>query len=193
MRTSSKVIGIVGSPRHGGNTATLVQEVLRGASSRGFLTELYYLRDLGVAPCDACDACMDTGVCIVDDGMRVLHALFPETAALVLGTPIYFDHISAQSKAFLDRLYLYTGPRPEYRFPEGVKTVLVATWEDANPQRYDAVMAWFQGRMSYYFGVETVGVLTASGANEVPVSLRSELLREAFETGAGLAKYVKAD
>jgi len=189
MRSDTgKVIGIVASPRHGGNTGLLVQKVLEGASSRGLPTQLHYLSDLGVAPCDACDACMSTGQCVVDDGMQVLHALFPETRALVLGTPIYFDHVSAQLKAFLDRLYLYTGPNPAYRFPRGVRAVLVATWENSNPARYDDVIAWLQERLSHYFAIETVGIIKASHTGSRPVSQQPELLLRAFAAGAALAE-----
>ncbi len=185
---AKKVIGIVGSPRHGKNTGTLVERVLEGAKSKGVETELFYISDYRINPCDACDACMQTGECVQDDDMRVFYSALREAKALVLGTPIYFDHVSAQTKLLLDRLYLYTGPNPEHRFPKGVKSVLVATWEASNPEAYDDVIAWLQGRLSYYFDVETIGVIKASGTVTTPVSQREELLREAFDTGVRLSE-----
>ena len=44
-----KVVGIVGSPRKGMNTDTLVTEVLKGAQSVGAGTEKIYLNDLGLS------------------------------------------------------------------------------------------------------------------------------------------------
>ena len=143
-----KVIGIVGSPRRGQNTGTLVQRVLDGAHSEGAETEIFYLSDYQIAPCDACDGCFHFGECVKGDDMRILHMALREARAFVLGTPIYFDHVSAQTKTFLDRLSLYTGPNPELRFPKGVKAVLVATWEARDPQAYDDEVTWLEGRFS---------------------------------------------
>jgi len=182
-----RVIGIVGSPRRGKNTATLVQKVLEGARSAGLETELLYISDYRINPCDACNACIRTGQCAQDDDMHLFHAALRRARALVLGTPIYFDHVSAQIKALLDRLYPYTGPNPAFRFPQGVKAVLVATWEDSNPTAYDDVIDWLEGRLSHYFGVETVGILKGSGTGNTPVSRREALLQEAFDAGARLA------
>ena len=39
------VIGIVASPRHGMNTAALVQQALAGAQGQGAETTLFYLED----------------------------------------------------------------------------------------------------------------------------------------------------
>ena len=55
-RTDRKrVLGIVGSPRRGGNTDILVDEVLAGAEEVGALTGKVILSDLEIAPCRACD------------------------------------------------------------------------------------------------------------------------------------------
>jgi hypothetical protein len=47
--THRKVLGIVGSPRRGGNTETLVDEVLAGAAEAGALTEKVVLSKLDEA------------------------------------------------------------------------------------------------------------------------------------------------
>lgn len=183
------VIGIVGSPRRGRNTATLVQKVLEGAASKGLPTELFYISDYHINPCDACDACMPTGPCAQKDDMHVFYSAFNRARVLVWGTPIYFDHVSAQTKLVLDRMYLYTGPDPGQRFPAEVKGVLVATWEARDPTAYDSVIAWFRERLSHYFGIETVAVLKAADTNRKPVRQRPELLAEAFRVGTELAKW----
>ena len=46
-----KVLGILGSPRRGGNTEILLDETLRGARDRGGSCEKLVLRDLKIAPC----------------------------------------------------------------------------------------------------------------------------------------------
>jgi len=48
-----KVLSVVGSPRKGGNTDILVDEVLRGARETGGEVEKIFLNDLEIKPCQA--------------------------------------------------------------------------------------------------------------------------------------------
>ena len=99
------VLGIVGSPRRGGNTEILVDEVLRGAEEAGALTEKVILSELNVAPCRACDACGKTGERVQQDDMPALLEKMQRSRVWVLGTPVYWWGPTAQFKAFLDRWY----------------------------------------------------------------------------------------
>jgi multimeric flavodoxin WrbA len=102
---STRVFGIVGSPRPGGNTDTLVDAVLRGAGDEGALTEKVSLSDLVIGPCRACGACEKTGECAQRDDMRGLLERMERSDVWVFGTPIYYWGPSAQFKAFVDRWY----------------------------------------------------------------------------------------
>jgi multimeric flavodoxin WrbA len=64
------VLGINGSPREGGNTETLVNEVLRGAEEAGASTEMVFLNKLEIKPCQACNSCYKTGTCAQKDGKK---------------------------------------------------------------------------------------------------------------------------
>jgi multimeric flavodoxin WrbA len=100
-----KVLGIVGSPRRGGNTEILVDEVLRGAAEAGAQTEKVILSELDIAPCTACDACLESGECIQQDDMAAVLEQMHESEVWVLGTPVYWWGPTAQFKAYLDRWY----------------------------------------------------------------------------------------
>ena len=100
-----RVLGIIGSPRRGGNTETLVDEVLRGAEDAGALTEKVILSELDIAPCRACDACGKTGKCVQQDDMPALLEKMQHSQVWVLGTPVYWWGPTAQFKTFLDRWY----------------------------------------------------------------------------------------
>ncbi|MBN1810429.1 MAG: NAD(P)H-dependent oxidoreductase [Anaerolineae bacterium] len=105
-RTDRKrALGIVGSPRHGGNTEILVDEVLRGAKEAGAHVERVVLSELDIAPCQACDRCMSTGECAQRDDMPALLEQMRRSQIWVLGTPVYWSGPTAQFKAFLDRWY----------------------------------------------------------------------------------------
>ncbi|HID93221.1 MAG TPA: flavodoxin family protein, partial [bacterium (Candidatus Stahlbacteria)] len=99
-----KVLGIVGSPRKGGNTDTLVREVLKGANSKGAETEKVYLGDLNIRPCDACGLCSENGKCVVKDDFQLIFQKIKESDGVVLGSPIYCSTVTAQTKALIDRI-----------------------------------------------------------------------------------------
>ena len=58
-----KVLGIVCSPRKGGNTGILVQEALAGAKESGAEIELMRICEMKIGPCDGCMTCHQTGEC----------------------------------------------------------------------------------------------------------------------------------
>lgn len=118
------VLGIVGSPRRGGNTEILVDEVLAGAHAAGALTEKVILNELDISPCQACHACRKTGACVQRDDMPALLEQMARSQVWVLGTPIYWWGPTAQFKAFLDRWYgvrreMFAGRRVVLAIPLG--------------------------------------------------------------------------
>ena len=122
-----KVLAISGSPRKGGNSDILTDEVLRGASESGAETEKIYLQDLSISPCRACYGCRESGKCVQkDDGDYILEKLI-EADTIILSSPVYFYSISAQMKTMIDR----TLPRyMEIRNKEFVFILTAAASED---------------------------------------------------------------
>ena len=108
--STKRVLGIVGSPRRGGNTEILVDEVLVGTEEAGALVEKVILTKLDISPCLACDACRDTDECVQQDDMSEVLEKMHGSQVWVLGTPVYYYGPTAQFKAFLDRWYI---GRPE--------------------------------------------------------------------------------
>ncbi len=98
-----KVLGIVASPRKGGNTEILVTEALEGAKSAGAEVELFTVADKTIAPCDGCLACGESAVCKIKDDMQELYTKMVEADGIIFGTPVYFSNVSAQAKIIMDR------------------------------------------------------------------------------------------
>lgn len=99
------ILGIVSSPRKGGNTEILVREALEAARGSGSETDLFLVAGTHITPCDGCDACMKTGLCVIDDDMTPLYRLLEAADGIIFGTPAYFINVSAQGKAIIDRTY----------------------------------------------------------------------------------------
>lgn len=119
-----RVLGIVGSPRRGGNTETLVDAVLNAAKDAGAETEKVILDELTILPCRACNGCRDSKECVQTDDMHDLVDRMEQSNVWVLGTPIYWWGPTAQLKAFIDRWYgvdrsVFQGRRVILTIPSG--------------------------------------------------------------------------
>ncbi len=99
-----KAIGIVGSPRRGGSTDVLVEQVLAGARAHGLETEKVYLGELDIRPCRACYSCAATGRCVIEDDFPWLLEKVLGSVGIVLGSPMYVGTVTALMKAFIDRV-----------------------------------------------------------------------------------------
>jgi multimeric flavodoxin WrbA len=106
-----KVIGIVSSPRKGGNTEILVREALKAAREAGAETELVSVAKKNISPCDGCGACEKNGICKIKDDMQVIYQQLEAADGIVFGTPVYFLNVTAQAKAIIDRTYAFLQTR----------------------------------------------------------------------------------
>jgi multimeric flavodoxin WrbA len=77
--------------------------VLEGARNGGALIEKIYLNDLRIKPCQSCGVDPNPKFCLFDDDMKVIYSALESSDAIVLGSPVYFDTVSAQAKLMIDR------------------------------------------------------------------------------------------
>ncbi|MBU4304156.1 MAG: flavodoxin family protein [Candidatus Omnitrophica bacterium] len=101
------LIGILGSPRLGGNCDILLEKALEGAAAAGAFTEKIVLNNLSFVPCQACESVRDDGYCAIEDDFQCVHEKILEADALLVACPIYFGSISAQTKMMIDRFHCY--------------------------------------------------------------------------------------
>lgn len=98
-----KFLAISGSPREG-NTRELLKKAVEGAAEEGAETKKVFLSELNYSGCTECGGCDDAGVCILEDDLTYFYQDLAEADAVVLSAPIFFAHLSAQTKAMIDRL-----------------------------------------------------------------------------------------
>jgi multimeric flavodoxin WrbA len=77
--------------------------VLKGAASQGADTSRLYLNDLNISPCQSCGQDPKPKHCIINDDMNQIYIALETCDAIVLGSPVYFDTVSAQAKLMIDR------------------------------------------------------------------------------------------
>jgi multimeric flavodoxin WrbA len=118
-----KVIALNGSPRKGWNTNQLLQRALDGAEELGAETELIHLYDQEFKGCISCFACKvkgskTNGLCAYRDNLRPILEKCRNADAIIIGSPVYFDYPTAQTRAFLER-FLF--PLDTYMVVDGVR------------------------------------------------------------------------
>ncbi|MCS7119720.1 MAG: flavodoxin family protein [Nitrososphaerota archaeon] len=105
------IVGIVGSPRIGGNTEIFVSEALKAAQAEGAETELLRLCDKEIRPCDGCFSCRRTGECQIKDDFQQVFEKMVKADGIILASPVYVGSSTPQIKALIDRAALVSGAK----------------------------------------------------------------------------------
>jgi multimeric flavodoxin WrbA len=197
-----KVIGINASPRKNANTQTLVEAVLSGAAQKGAQTRLVNLRELDIHGCLGCEGCKKhIGKCVQKDDLTPLLQELKDYDAIVLGTPVYWFHVSAQFKMLVDRLYSFLeyGTDPltgkdfyRFEFPAGKKFVVVVSRGDVEstqvlPQFYTYLNEWLN-IIPLSMGAGSIEFVNHYGAETDRKSAKNNagLLERAMSAGSSL-------
>jgi multimeric flavodoxin WrbA len=182
------VLGIVGSPREGGNTDTLVTEVLRGAEAAGARSQKVFVGRYKIAPCTSCGACVKTGRCVSRDGMDELVPLMAANPVWVLGTPVYWWSASAQMKLFIDRWFApWANPKTREVFHHRV-AVVVTPLGDTNAAVARHTTGMFEDIFAF-LGVPIAATVVAPGVGGsgieagADVLKRPEIMKAAHDAG----------
>ena len=143
------VLVFKGSPREKGNSSILAEKAAEGAKAAGAEVECFILHNLDIRPCDACDICQETGVCVLKDDMQSLYPKLENADAIVIASPIYWFTISAQTKLFIDRWYALESAQGNAL--KGKQFGILLTYGDTDPYSSGAINAirTFQDMMRY--------------------------------------------
>src|SRR5262245_15908837 len=110
------LVALNGSPIRGGNIDVLLGQICDGFREGGGEAQHIHCASLLVKPCQACGPEPTTGYCVFHDDMDLVYGALERAHALVVGSPIYFDSVSAQLKLVIDRCNCIT---PLVRLGEG--------------------------------------------------------------------------
>jgi multimeric flavodoxin WrbA len=103
-----KVVAFNGSPRINGNTHEALGIVLDALKKEGLETELIDLCREDLKPCRACGSCArnkDERCVMVDDRLNEHLQKMKAANGIIIGSPVYFGNMTAQTKAFVDRAF----------------------------------------------------------------------------------------
>ncbi len=107
--TTPRPLIVAASPRPGGNSDRAADVLARTATGSGPepAPEVVRLRDYGILPCLGCGACgrHPQGLCVRahEDRAEELFARLMDAPWVAVAAPIFFYHLPAQCKAWIDR------------------------------------------------------------------------------------------
>jgi multimeric flavodoxin WrbA len=185
---SKRIVIVKGSPRRGGNSTALAEQVAAGAQAAGAQVESFTLHQMEINPCDACEACQGEpyGGCIINDDMQLIYPKLREADALVIASPIYWFTVAAQTKLFMDRCYGLVDA--DGWALHGKQIGIVLTYGDSDPYNSGAINAirTFQDAFRYV-GAEIAGLVYGSASDPGEIRGNEMVMKEAYELGRRLA------
>lgn len=188
MKDKVKVLGLFGSPRHGGNTDLLLEDMLKGAEGEGAQIERIIISELKFSPCIECHRCDETGECVLDDDMEKVYPKLLEADWIILASPIFFYGITAWTKALIDRVQCLWVRKYRLKLASGNqrrrrKGFFISVGATRGTKLFDGAML----TVKYFFdalGLEFAGQLFFKGVEgKGDIRGHPTALREAFETG----------
>jgi len=100
-----KIVYVSGSPRKSGNTDFLLKTMISLTGG-----DFVKLSDYRVEPCLSCWSCVKSGECTIEDDMtNTFIPMLLKADGIVLGSSVFFNNVSAQLKAFIDRTWSIKG------------------------------------------------------------------------------------
>lgn len=102
MKSKENVLLVLGSPRKA-NTYKLAHK-FNSMIREDFNVDFVEL-DNDISPCQHCGGCSDKNYCVIQDSTYDLLRDFHKYDTVIFASSIYFFHLNAQTKSFLDRLY----------------------------------------------------------------------------------------
>jgi len=179
-----RVLGLSGSMRRDGNTAQLIQVILRRCEEAGIQTEFISLAGKKIGPCLGCEKCKEEKWCInkSDDWNAVAEKVLA-CDVFIIGSPTYYYDVCGHLKNFIDRTYsLYHD-----RKLAGRKGVAVAVHANKGVSRTIQTIEGFLSAHEF----ASLGSVKGTGYQEGSVLEDAEAVRRAQKIGDKIVRLLK--
>ena len=104
MADNAVIVALNGSPHCGiGNTSMMIEMLRAPLLESGFDLEIVSLSEYDIKYCTGCALCMEKGACWINDDHRTIVNKLLNARGIILASPVYFMHVTAQMKTFIDR------------------------------------------------------------------------------------------
>ena len=173
----------------------MAAEFLKGATSKGFHSDIIVPTDLGIAPCDGGNRCFADGLCVIRDGMNEIYDRVVAAHYLLIATPVFFMGPPGSLKGFIDRfqavwarsaiLGTFDPDSEEHRRDHKAFAIIVGATDD-DGKMYRPTISILKAFCNVT-GFAYTGHMIATGLEKPDdASSRKELLEQAFAAGLTL-------
>lgn len=183
-----KLLGIVGSPRKSGNTETLMEETLKSAEQEGAEIELIRLVDFNLKPCDGCQTCTKTKKCAIEDDVESIFKKMAEADGIIIGSPVYFQNVTAQTKIFMDRVGYLNIARGRRAFENKIGGAIVVARRAGLSNALSQIFLFLNATRM----VAATPAVRALASSKGDVIKDTEGMRSAGELGKSMVRVAKA-
>lgn len=172
-----KILVLSGSPRKGGNSDTLCDQFIKGASEAGNEVEKVYLRDKKINYCTGCGTCNLQKPCPQkDDAAEVIDKMV-KADVIVMATPVYFYTLSAQMKTLIDRTC------PRYTEISGKDFYFIATMAETDKRMIERTFESLRGFTDCLEDPHEKGTIAAIGVWQKGEVNDKPYMQQAYEMG----------
>ena len=182
-----KILGIMGSPRVGGNSDILLDEALAGAKNAGAEVEKIILDKKKISGCKDCKKCNETGICVIKDDMLEIHKKILDADAIIHSAPVYFWSMTSQMKAYLDRWCAFFDAQWNWQkncYPrmKGKRIGLITVCGDPNVHTADPIVRVFKSTAELT-KLSWLGAVMTSASDKGEILKDETAKQQAFELG----------
>lgn len=186
-----KVLGILGSPRIGGNSDILLDQALTGAKAKGAKVEKIILSRKRILGCLDCTKCNETGICVIKDDMLRIHQKILQSDAIIHSVPLYFWAMTSQMKAYLDRWCAFFDGNWCWQKTyapkmQGKRIGLITVCGDPDVHTADPIVHSFRETCNFS-GLKLFPVVQASAGKKGEIDKNTKAKNEAYELGRKIA------
>ncbi|MBU4278556.1 MAG: NAD(P)H-dependent oxidoreductase [Proteobacteria bacterium] len=184
MSGQKTIVAINGSPHGGiGNTSQMIEMLRPTLEAEGLALEVITLHDKDIDYCTGCALCLEKGKCWIPDEHRGLVKKLLDADGIILASPVYFLHVTAQMKTFIDRSLAW-GHKPRDTYKPGLAISVAAAFQEVEVADYLAGLL-------HVYGAFSVGTFTAMATGPGGFLGKEAVQARAQDLARDLARAVK--
>lgn len=177
---TKNVLILSASPRKGGNSDLLCDQLMRGTEEAGNQVEKIFVRDKKIAYCTGCGTCFATKKCSIKDDMTEILDKMIAADVIVMATPVYFYTMNGQLKTLIDRTcarYTEINDKDFY---------FIIAAADTNVEAMERTLEGFRGFTSCLEGPTEKGIIYGTGAWNIGEIKGTKAMEQAYEMGKAI-------
>ncbi|MGB5990941.1 MAG: flavodoxin family protein [Desulfobacterales bacterium] len=141
---------------------------------------------MNISLCLGCFSCRETGTCVTNDDMQLLHEEIQTSDAIIIGSPVYMWQVSGQTKLFMDRLVPFIKPDFTTRLKGKKSVFMVFTQGNPDEKLFKPYFEYLESLFSFLH-YDVKGTIVAAGTRDQnDILQQTDLLEKAREIGKNL-------